>query len=362
VTGYLSHNFHPYPAKFIPQIPRALIEHLSKKGETVLDPFCGSGTTLVEAILCERNAIGVDVNPLAALISRAKTAQLGEAEVEVLEAAVREASRLVERRYIRGSKVLAERARYLLPKYHNFDYWFDRHVAEELALIKSVIIGLRPPMNDILLGALSSIIVGVSHQDGETRYARVERRIARGETLRRFVEKMKRVVPDLQALARRSHGKARVFCEDAQALKSVAKGSVDLAVFSPPYPNAFDYHLYHRHRMFWLDMDPIRAKEVEIGAHLKYEPDESNFRDQMFRAFVELRRVLRQGRFMCCVIGDSLVRGRLIDNAKLLSSVGQDAGFRLMEHLKREIRADRKYFSGAMERLREESILVFRRM
>ena len=75
-TGYLTHNLHPYPAKFIPQIPNALIQELSSVGETIGDIFCGSGTTLLEALQLKRNAVGIDANPLATVISRAKTTPL----------------------------------------------------------------------------------------------------------------------------------------------------------------------------------------------------------------------------------------------------------------------------------------------
>src|SRR5690242_19361578 len=79
-TGYLTHALHPYPAKYIPQIPAALIQRLSKPGETVADIFCGSGTTLVEAMLNGRNAVGIDANPLACLIAQAKTARIEKSE------------------------------------------------------------------------------------------------------------------------------------------------------------------------------------------------------------------------------------------------------------------------------------------
>lgn len=63
-TSYLTHSLHPYPAKFPPQLPKMILAQFGKKGQTVLDPFCGSGTTLVEANLHCLNAIGVDVNGL----------------------------------------------------------------------------------------------------------------------------------------------------------------------------------------------------------------------------------------------------------------------------------------------------------
>src|SRR5438067_5296644 len=77
-TTYLTHGLHPYPAKYIPQIPNTLIKTLSYAGETVADIFCGSGTTLVEALMLGRNALGIDANPLACLISDAKTTQFIE--------------------------------------------------------------------------------------------------------------------------------------------------------------------------------------------------------------------------------------------------------------------------------------------
>ena len=67
------HKVHSYTAKLIPQIPKFLIQNFSKKNETVLDPFCGSGTTLIEANILQRNAIGIDINPLAVLISKVRT-------------------------------------------------------------------------------------------------------------------------------------------------------------------------------------------------------------------------------------------------------------------------------------------------
>src|SRR3989338_7438267 len=83
-TTYLTHNFHTYPAKFIPQIPKSTIKSLTRKGDTILDPFCGCGTTLVEAKLLNRNAIGVDLNPIATLVSKAKTNKIEIREINLI--------------------------------------------------------------------------------------------------------------------------------------------------------------------------------------------------------------------------------------------------------------------------------------
>ena len=71
-TSYISHGYHRYPAKFIPQVVSRLIKEYSKKGNWVIDPFGGCGTTLIESKVIQRNSIGVDINPVAVLITKAK--------------------------------------------------------------------------------------------------------------------------------------------------------------------------------------------------------------------------------------------------------------------------------------------------
>ena len=77
-TQYLSHNIHRYSGKFIPQIARSTIELMTDPEEIVLDPYLGSGTTALEAMLLGRKCIGVDLNPLAILISQVKNTVLSE--------------------------------------------------------------------------------------------------------------------------------------------------------------------------------------------------------------------------------------------------------------------------------------------
>src|SRR5262245_23697815 len=74
------HGFHSYPARMHPQTARRLVEALSSPGAVVLDPFCGSGTVLVEARLAGRAAVGVDANPLAVRLARLKVRGVTEAE------------------------------------------------------------------------------------------------------------------------------------------------------------------------------------------------------------------------------------------------------------------------------------------
>jgi DNA modification methylase len=83
VDGY-THNFYSYPARFSPKFPRAVMRDFSEPGDVVLDPFAGSGTTLVEALVNGRHAIGVDLNPIAHFISTVKTSVLTAEGEELL--------------------------------------------------------------------------------------------------------------------------------------------------------------------------------------------------------------------------------------------------------------------------------------
>ena len=71
-TGEYTHDLHLYPAKLNPNIARRLISQYGKNAENLLDPFCGSGTTLVEGRLAGLNTVGYDVNPTARLMTKAK--------------------------------------------------------------------------------------------------------------------------------------------------------------------------------------------------------------------------------------------------------------------------------------------------
>ena len=371
-TGYLTHNLHPYPAKFIPQIPNALIQELSSVGDTVADIFCGSGTTLLEALLLKRHAVGIDANPLAILISRAKTSPLTAPDFEELETHRRACERTLARATSPTGDLFhdgqAFRSSGWRPAAKICEFWFAPHVIEELAELRLLIGRLsNETLRTFCRVALSAIIVSVSKQDSDTRYVRREKAVEPGDAVRRYISQLDaaiRAVREMSALV-----EDRFLCQVANAdtLDAPPTGPFDLVVTSPPYPNAYSYHLYHRTRLIWLGHDPDRFKKIEIGSHRKYSAKGRNratpetFRNEFGAIFRRLREQLKDGGYACFVIGDSTIDGARIDNASLLADAAAGAGFRETARIGRTIAPTRKTFNPRIGRIRTENILILRK-
>ena len=371
-TGYLTHNLHPYPAKFIPQIPNTLIQELSSVGDTVADIFCGSGTTLLEALQLKRHAIGIDANPLAVMISRAKTSPLTDPEFEELETHRRACDRTLAQAASPTGDLFQDggtfRSSGWRPAAKVCEFWFAPHVVEELAELRLLIDRLSSEaLRTLCAVALSAIVVSISKQDSDTRYVRREKTVEPGDAVRRYISQLDaatRAVREMSALVEDRFVR-QVF--DADTLAAPPTMPFDLVVTSPPYPNAYSYHLYHRTRLIWLGHDPDRFRKIELGSHRKYSARGRNratpetFRNEFAAIFKWLRERLKDGGYACFVIGDSTIDGTRVDNASLLAEAGAGAGFRETARIGRTIAPTRKTFNPRIGRIRTENILILRK-
>ena len=368
-TTYLTHGIHPYPAKFIPQIPNALIQELSGVGDTVGDIFCGSGTTLVEALTLKRHAIGIDANPLACLISQAKTTVITESDASELANVVQRARALGDAQHLTNGGDLFPKSKFVSsqwrPDFKKLDFWFESHIIEELAEIlgwcKEV---TTNPARNLALTAFSAIVVAVSKQDSDTRYVRREKNIQSGETFRRFsrsLEQITRAVVEFTELVE-PRFRCHLYAENLLDLPKIPQ--LDLVVCSPPYPNAYSYHLYHMTRMIWLGMNQPKFKLEEMGSHRKYSSKGKNgataetFRAEFSAILNWLATSLKKGGFACFVVGDSTLKGKRINNANLISEAGTTAGFVEATRLGRTMQDTKKAFNPAIGKIKSESILV----
>jgi DNA methylase len=371
-TGHLTHGLHPYPAKFIPQIPETLIRELSAEGDLVADLFCGSGTTLVEALRLRRNAIGFDANPLACLITKAKTTPLAPEERLSLLALVTRAEDAADKIGNAGKTLFHPpglfRSSAPRPSADALDFWFEPSVVEELAEILSWCNAVSgQAAHALALVAFSSIIVTVSRQDSDTRYVRRKKDVPPGKVMSKFARALRAAVSAVDEFT--EHVSPTLRCEVRQAniLEHPESDVFDLMVCSPPYPNAFSYHLYHMTRMVWLGMDQRKFKREEIGSHRKYSArglsgaTVETFRAEMHTIFAWLRTHLKTGSFACFVVGDSTIRGARVDNAELIAATGRLQGFTEVARPTRQMQITKKAFNPAIGKIKEEKILVLQK-
>lgn len=311
-TSYLTHSIHPYPAKFPPHLPKKLLDNFSVKGQTVLDPFCGSGTTLVEARLKGINSIGVDVNGLACLLSKVKSTSISSEQAQVLEHFIS----MIEEVSFRWS--LGNRFRVEKIDFEGLSHWFQTNVAEEITLLLSEIEKINDQViRDFLRIALSSIIVRVSNQESDTRFAAIEKNITDGYTLNLFVNKTKEYLERLLEFSKIADRDSSVciYNSDSRNLNFIDDESIDIIITSPPYANTNDYYLYHKFRKRWLGIDVKYAQYNEIGSRrefssLKQEPEK--WFEDLKQCFSEISRVIKKNSLAFIVIGDSVIQKTIV--------------------------------------------------
>ncbi|MEN6455291.1 MAG: hypothetical protein ABFD10_13615, partial [Prolixibacteraceae bacterium] len=132
-TTYVTHGFHTYPAKMIPQIASKVLDEFGKDAKILMDPYCGSGTSLVEANLKGVNAYGADLNPLARLIAKVKTTPI---EIQSLDLHLRD---FYEYLFSFRFTISAHPQSIIAPSFNNIDFWFSKAVKNDLSIISSFI-------------------------------------------------------------------------------------------------------------------------------------------------------------------------------------------------------------------------------
>lgn len=332
-----THNFHPYPAKFPPQAIRDLILDNTKQGDTVIDPFCGSGTTLVECRLLGLNGIGIELNPVGVLLSRAKSTCYTIEDIRYLSQILGDLEGALFNLDDWLNDAIHDQP---IPNYPNMSNWFGDEQTRELTALKQKII--LPHQKDSNLGlllrmAFSKIIVPISNQESETRYAAIVKNFKKGDVLRLYLKTIKEYSKHLldrigtldeSVTIEVIEGDSRI------ALKTLSSDSVDFMVTSPPYINSFDYYLYHKQRIFWLDGNPLSIRRIEIGGHhridtLSYEKALSEYSESMTIVLEECFRILKPNKKAAILIGDGIVKGKSIKVDDLIRQIATSAGFEI---------------------------------
>jgi hypothetical protein len=308
------HSLHWFPGNFVPQIPAFLIQLLSRPSSLVLDPFCGSGTTGIEAALLGRDSVQSDANSVSGLISRAKIALL---------------TSVVVRREL--PKLADPLAWSFLPKDDSgkhregtdpaLEEWFH---ADTLSQLRSIWMRLRsfqnPEVRVVLEALFSNTLLSCASTGSSITSGGGKRRNHWGwvadnvlprrrlwhDAKRLFWQSIRRTSEMLKATPPAGDTRCVFVRADARALP-LRDESVDLIVTSPPYLGMIDYATGNRLTYLWFGWQINVDRDIEIGARCrrnrKNEPTE--YSKSIAGSVCEMSRVLKSGCLCAIVIGAS---------------------------------------------------------
>jgi len=317
VNQYLTHWIYPYKGKFHPQMIRALLNIIGlKRGETVLDPFMGSGTTAVEAQLLGVNCVGVDTSGLCVLQSKVKTESVLAIEQ------IREISHDIVGAIQSGL--------------------FDRGAD-----------AVRAPIDSLPDGAARNfykmaMLVAISDQ--------VRRRRDFSNSFIKNLERMLGSVEDQHAITEAlclELGEVNIVEGDARALW-LADSSIDGIITSPPYSIALDYVENDAHSFTELGHDVSEIRDRFVGLRGKGEARIGLYNEDMRVCLDEMFRVLRPGKCAAIVIGDAKYMGQEVGTVAFVTDRAKDIGFELLADVN-------KIIFGLYNVMQKESILIFRK-
>lgn len=355
-------KIHPYPAKFpITTAERFILEY-SDEFDTVLDPFVGSGTTVLASSSCNRYGVGLDINGIAIMISKFKLLQLTREDLIELE------------KFIENIKNDAHNENYgPLVEYNSINHWFCDEAIIGLSCIKNNIVSFFNNNERLLLFSrltLSSIINTVSNQESDTRYAAVIKEGITVDYVIELYEKKLHVFSEILLNCKRNEevlANSNVFLHNSKNCDEVIKkNSVDLIVTSPPYPNTYDYYLYHKHRMLWLDEDFQLARDEEIGSRREFSSlkhSQDNFDQDLFKIFSSCNIVLKNNAKIVIIIGDGKIQGEKYDSYEHTKKICEEIGWELLDYSYTNLDKTSKSFQKSFRTLgKKEHIMVFEKV
>lgn len=345
-TAYITHGYYTYPAKFIPQLAARIITENSKEGDSVIDPFMGSGTTIVEAIVNKRIGIGIDVNEVAYLLAKVKSTPINS--VELAKEFLNIQNDLSKRLNGKHEKYLNEATK-RIPINGRIDYWFPEVQKSKLLVILDRILEIKN--NDIknfFLVSFAQILKSCSIwlQKSVKPTRDFSKKIS--DPHRLFITKTKKMIrkhdefnSTITENIKKEIDKYRIVeCGDSRNLPC-EDNTATLIVTSPPYVTSYEYADLHQLPSLWFnyldELSKFRKKFIgstyrnreeidlksiiadDIVSNLKNKKSEGvrNYFADMLESFIEMKRVLRKGGRVAIVIGNTKFNGVEILNAEV---------------------------------------------
>lgn len=356
-TTRLTHGLHRFPAKYIPQVPIWALDSFGGRQTVCLDPFMGSGTTLVEGLVRGGVTIGTDIDPLARFIARAKIADVDHERVRAL-------GRSILGNWP-GEHASLQDLEPPMPDIKNFCHWFARPQWEKTQALFERILGLDGTAAelDFLLAVFSSVLRWVSNADDQSQktYVSGTRPKVPPPIEIQFRRFFARAVDGLEELNRKRHSEARaIILDDADATRlGLPAESVDLIVTSPPYLDSVDYPYNMMMEYFWLGphigvpdrkafnalrRTPVGAKHPANCQPLPHTIEKmidlstmdtgrrraaATYFSMMDAHLAEAARCLKDGGRYVLVIGNSQTRSNLLPVHEIITKLAADRGLLL---------------------------------
>lgn len=396
-TKPFTHCFHTYPAMFIPQIARRLIETYSVKGETICDIFCGSGTALVESRLLGRNSYGIDLNPFAIFLAKVKTTEINPSIL------TKEYFRLLDGvSKINDGDVKS-------PDFLNIDFWFKPKVIIDLAKIKKAIkkIEDEKTRNFFMVAFSETVRLSSNMKSGEFKLVRIRPEklpFHHPNVLHIFKKKSEANINGMSNFYENEDRNtwAKLTYGDSSKDNGVGKNSIDCIVTSPPYGDSrttVAYGQFSRLSAQWIDIfeEPNKAsgvdnellggkptKDLEHNLNSDYliqtinqiaERDKNRAKD-VLSFYIGLEKclksayeILKQNRHFCIVIGNRLVKQIRIPTDFIIAELAENIGFSYENIIVRNIPGKRMPIknsptnvTGVLEEtMTRESIIILRK-
>ena len=379
-TKQLTHGIHPYPAMMIPQVAARLISRYGVAGDVLLDPYCGTGTSLLEAKLAGMDAVGTDLNPLARLIASIKTTELDVGKlakhIDRFDALAQEtaADSTEANGTVADKAAISKNGELKIPDFPNIDYWFAEEVQYDLAVISHFIDSVADSeIANFFKVAFSQTIRECSWtKNSEFKLVRMkDEQRERFEpdaygTMAEILRRNHRAMRDLSEVS--PGGVAKVCSFDTvEGIPDnvIPPESVDLVVTSPPYGDSrttVAYGQFSRLSNQWLgfheasrlDNDLMGGRGVShetlfgvpavdstVAEIARVDPKRAgevvSFFADYQKSIRNVAQVVKPGGTTCYVVGNRTVKGVQIPTDEITASFFEANGFTHLESIVRNI-------------------------
>jgi len=361
------HCFHSYPAMMIPQVAGRILDEFAKKAKLLFDPYCGTGTSLVESNLRGINAIGTDINPLARLIAKVKTTVI---PLKVLDSYLKDFNDFEFSVRLGNKKIHLS-----IPDFKNIDYWFKKETQHWLAVIKEYIEQIKEKdVQDFFKVAFSETVREVSlTRNSEFKLYRMSKKQMENfnpDVLSVMVNKLIRNRNGMAEYSKLKQSKAYSKIYDFDTVYGIPEnilspGVVDIVVTSPPYGDSrttVAYGQFSRLSNQWLGFEEInKVDKRSMGGirkqgfrTFKFEPldkaiskiaeiDKKRVRDVISfyidyeKSIANVAKTVKIGGIVAYVVGNRRVKGITIPNDEITREFFERNGFKHIKTIIRKI-------------------------